>query len=175
MSEKKKSFNDFYEIKVKDIMQTTKSELPCVDERADTTHVFSILQSKDHIWVLDSLESQRLVGVISESDTLMFLSPPITSLQSFDKPDPRSMQYGIPITAEEIMSKNPVTIPPDETIRDVLLRMREQNVKQLAVVDEHKILIGEITIHQLITRYHEDFNTNETLGSDEKNSENQNL
>jgi CBS domain-containing protein len=153
MSETRKSLHEFYEMKVKDLMQTLKSKLSCIDEKADVTTVLSILNTTDHVWVMDSTEPTQLLGVVTESDTLVLFSPPLTSLQSFDKPDSRSMQYGEVLLVEEIMSKKPVTVSPDETIRDVLLKMKEQKIKQLAVVDENQRLIGEISLRILIQEF----------------------
>jgi CBS domain-containing protein len=149
----RKSLNEFYETKVKDIMQTRECEIPCIEENATVTVVFSILNNKDHVWVIDSKNPKQLLGVITESDTIVLLSPPVTSLQTFDKPDSRSLQYGIDLIAEEIMVKKPVTISPDEKIRDALMKMKEQKIKQLPVVDENERLIGEITVKHLIQKY----------------------
>jgi predicted transcriptional regulator len=140
-------------MKVKDLMKTMKSGLPSVDEKTDVTTVLSLLNTTDHVWVMDSTEPTQLLGVITESDTIVLLSPPLTSLESFDKPDSRSLQFGENLLAEEIMSKNPVTTSLDETIRDVLLKMKEQKIKQLAVVDENQRLIGEISLNHLIQEY----------------------
>jgi CBS domain-containing protein len=153
MCEMRKSLNEFYETKVKDIMQTRECEIPCIEENATVAVVFSILNNKDHVWVIDSKNPKQLLGVITESDTIVLLSPPVTSLQTFDKPDSRSLQYGIDLIAEEIMVKKPVTISPDEKIRDALMKMKEQKIKQLPVVDENERLIGEITVKHLIQKY----------------------
>ena len=153
MSEKKISLLEFYEMKITDIMLTTKSKLPCVTEKADVTTVLSSLNTTDHVWVMNNTEPTQLLGVITESDTMVLLSPPVTSLQTFDKPDSRSLQYGEVLLAEEIMSKKPMTASPDETIKDVLLKMKEQKIKQLAVVDEHQQLIGEISLRILIQNF----------------------
>lgn len=153
MSETRKSLLEFYEMKIKEIMQTSKTKLSCVNENADVTTVLSILNTTDHVWVVDSTEPTQLLGVITESDTMVLLSPPVTSLQTFDKPDSRSLQYGEVLLAEEIMSKKPMTASPDETIKDVLLRMKEQKIKQLAVIDEHQQLIGEISLRILIQEF----------------------
>jgi predicted transcriptional regulator len=153
MCEKNKSLHEFYEKKVKDIMQTTRSAMPCVDEKAEIVTVLSLLMHKDHVWVMDSKEPGQLLGVITESDTIMLFSPPLTSDQSFEKPDSRSLQFGESLLAEEIMSKKPVTTSPDETIREVLLKMKEQKIKQLPVVDENERLIGEVSLNRLIQEY----------------------
>jgi CBS domain-containing protein len=153
MCEQKKSLHEFYELKVKDIMLTPKSELPCVNEKVDVATVLSLLTNKDHVWVVDSTEPSQLLGVITESDTLILLSPPRTSLQTFDKPDSRSLQFGDVPRVEEIMSKKPVTVTPDETIREVLLKMKEQKIKHLPVVDDTQQFIGEISLSRLIQEY----------------------
>jgi len=153
MSETQKSLHEFYETKVKDIMQSTKSDLPCIDETTDVATVFNTLNKKDHVWIVDNKEPTHLLGVITESDTISLLAPPLTSLQSFDKPDIRSLQYEISLTADEIMSKKPVSISPDKKIRDVLLIMKEQKIKQIAVVDINERFIGEISVRHLIQVY----------------------
>jgi predicted transcriptional regulator len=153
MCEKNKSLHEFYESKVKDIMRTPKSALPCVDEKADVATVLSLLIHTDHVWVMDCTEPTQLLGVITESDTIVLLSPPLTSLESFDKPDSRSLQFGETLLAEEIMSKKPVTTSPDETIREVLRKMKEQKIKQLPVIDETQQFIGEISLSDLIEKY----------------------
>jgi CBS domain-containing protein len=153
MCEQKKSLHEFYELKVKDIMLTSKSELPSVDEKTDVFTMLSILNTKDHVWVMDSTEPAQLLGVITESDTIVLFSPPLTSLESFDKPDSRSLQFGECLLVDEIMSKKPVTIFPDETIKDVLRKMKEQKIKQLPVVDENQRLIGEVSLRILIQEF----------------------
>jgi CBS domain-containing protein len=153
MCEKEKFMSKFYETKVKDIMLNTKSEILRVEETAEVADVLTILLNKDHVWVMDSTEPTQLIGVITQSDTIAFFSPPLTSAQSFDSPDARSLQFGIMLTAEEIMSKKPVTASPDETIRDIIVKMKEQKIKQLPVVDENDQFIGEICLNHLIKEY----------------------
>ena len=152
MYEKKNSLHEFYELKVKDIM-LTKTDLPCIDEKTDFETALSLLIHKDHVWVMDSTEPTQLLGVITESDTIVLLSPPLTSLQTIDKPDSRSLQYGDVPHVEEIMSKKPVTISPDEKIRDILIKMKEHKIKHLPVVDKNNKLLGEISLNRLMKEY----------------------
>jgi predicted transcriptional regulator len=153
MCEKTKSLNQFYETKVKNIMRTMESEIPCIEENANIATVFATLNTKDHVWVIDSKKPKHLLGVITESDTIMLLAPPLTSLQTFDKPDSHSLQYGVVLTAGEIMSKKPVTTSSDEKIKDVLMKMKEQKIKQLPVVNENNQILGEISLSHLIKEY----------------------
>jgi len=153
MCEQKKSLHEFYELKIKDIMQAPKSKLACVDEKANVATVFSLILHTDHVWVIDSTEPTQLLGVITESDMIVLLTPPVTSSETFEKPDSRSLQFGEMPNIEEIMSKKPVTISPDFTIKDALILMKEQRIKHLPVVDESQCFIGEISLHQLLKEY----------------------
>jgi predicted transcriptional regulator len=157
MSETKKTLNDFYETKIKDIMYTPVEELSCIDEKSDVTVVFSLLSTKDHVWVTSNKDLKHVTGVITESDTIVLFSPLSEMLPSFDKPDSRSLQFGEVVTAEELMSKKPVTASPDDTIKDILLKMKEQRIKQLPVLDANTHLIGEISLSHLIQEYSKHF------------------
>lgn len=152
MSETKKSLHDFYETKIKDVMQNSKTA-PCIEENAPLEHVLSLLKDHGYVWVVSRNDPKLILGVITESDMIVLLSPPVTSLQTFDRPDSRSLQFGVPLTAEEIMSKKPVTSSPDEVVRDVIVKMRQFRVKQLPVVDHHGVFLGDITLHQFIDSY----------------------
>ena len=153
MCEKQKNITEFYETTVKEIMLTSKSEIPHIADDVDIINALSILQKKDHVWVMNSKEPNQLVGVITESDTIVFFCPPLTSSQIFDSPDSRSLQFGETLTTQEIMSKNPVTAAPDEKIRDVIVKMKEQKIKHLPIVDEFGQLIGELSLHRILEEY----------------------
>ena len=156
MVEKKKFITDLYELNVKDIMKNTESGIPFVEKNADITSILSTLNKKKHVWVVDSKENLHLQGVITESDTLMLFSPPITPMQSFDKPALQSLQYGLTTTAEEIMSKNPVKVSANKKVKDIIIIMKQHNIKQIPVVDENDKLLGEITLHHFINKYNKE-------------------
>lgn len=155
MSEIKKSLHDFYETKMTDIMHTVTAA-PCIHQGASLDHVLSPLKDHGYVWVVSKEVPKRILGVITESDMIALLSPPLTSLQTFDAPDSRSLQFGVPLTAEEIMSKKPVAASPKETVRDVIVKMKQFHVKQLPVVDHEGVLLGDITLHQFIESYYKE-------------------
>jgi len=152
MSDTKRTLHDFYEVKISDIMQPVKTT-PCILENAALDHVLSALKDHGYVWVVSKGASKRLLGVITESDLIAVLSPPITSLQVFDAPDSHSLQFGMPLTAEEIMSKKPVTASGEQTVREAIIIMKQFRVKQLPVVDHEGLLLGDITLHRLIELY----------------------
>lgn len=99
------------------------------------------------------MESTQLIGVITQSDTIGFFSPPLTSTELFENPDSRSLQFGKMLTAEQIMSQKPVTASADETIRELLVRMKEYKIKHLPIVDDTHRLIGEVSLSHIIRFY----------------------
>ena len=158
MSENEQTHTRFYETKAKEIMISLKSHFDFIDETTEMTTLLTHLKNTDHAWVMDSRDPLRLLGIITQSDILAFLSPPFSSDQSFEKPDSRSMQYGENITANDIMSKKPVTVSQDETIREILVKMKEQKIKHLPVITDHGHLIGEVSLFEIIKEYIQLFN-----------------
>lgn len=151
---KERLIKEFYNLKVKDLMDKRTWDLPVVDKDTDIATVLSIVSGKNHVWVVDNKKDMRLIGVITEHDLLSLLSPPHLPPYMFGKPDLRSLQFGIVSKAEELMSKRPITCKADERIHDILLRMKKYRIRRLAVVDDNGRLIGEITLHHLICKYY---------------------
>jgi len=163
MSKRGKFITSLYEFKVKDLMKTTSSGAPFVEKNANINDIFSVLSKNKHVWVVENNEDMRVIGVITEHDTLSLFSPPYTPLQTFDKPTLQSFQYGLSQTAEDIMSKRPVTTSSEEKIRDVILKMKQHKIKQLPVVDENDKLLGEISLNNFIENYKKEQAKNKTV------------
>jgi CBS domain-containing protein len=153
MSEKHTMITELYELKVKDLLEPFNAKISCVEKTDTIEQVFLLLGKKNHVWVVDDTIALHVLGIITESDTLQLFAPPFTSLQSFDKPTLQSFQYGLTTTAEEVMSKRPITTDSNEKIIDVITKMKQHKIKQLPVVDDTERLIGEITLVQLIQEY----------------------
>jgi predicted transcriptional regulator len=153
MSETHTVITGLYESTVKEMFEPVDAKKSFVEKSDDMTSVFSLLCEKNHVWVVDDQKAKQVLGIITESDTIQLFAPPYTPLQSYDKPTLQSFQFGITVTAEDIMSKQPITVQVTEKIIKVIATMKEQNIKQLAVVDEQERLIGEITLNRLIKEY----------------------
>lgn len=153
MSEKHSVITELYEVKVKDLLEPINAKISYVEKTDAIEQVFLLLGKKNHVWVVDDSIALHVLGVITESDTLQLFAPPYTPLQSFDKPTLQSFQYGLATTAEEIMSKRPITADPNERIIDVIVKMKQHKIKQLPVVDENERLIGEVSLSRLIQEF----------------------
>ena len=153
MSEKHSVITELYELKVKDLLEPIDAKISYVEKTDAVEQVFLLLGKKNHVWVVDDSITLRVLGVITQSDTLQLFAPPYTPLQSFDKPTLQSFQYGLATTAEEIMSKRPIIADLNEKIINVIAKMKQHKIKQLPVVDENERLIGEVSLNRLIHEY----------------------
>ena len=153
MSEKQTSINEFYALLVRDYMQPIDTTDSYVEKTDEINHVFHLLSHQHHLWVVDQKSTMQVLGIITESDTIQLFAPAYTPLQSFDKPTLQSFQFGLSTNAQEIMSAQPITAEPDDTLGDVITKMKQHKIKQLAVIDADDRLIGELTLHHLILEY----------------------
>lgn len=153
MAKGNKLISDFYELKVKQLMDKRVWDLPLIEEKDDIHHVLAILGARNHIWVVKDKENKELAGVITEHDVLSILAPKHFPSYVFGMPDISSIQHGTAKTAENIMCHRLIDCGPDEKIVDALTKMMKHRLRRLPVVKDKKI-IGELTLHQLIRKYY---------------------
>ena len=87
------------------------------------------------------IENNQLQGVISDRDLLRCLSP-------FLGTDAEAVRDAKTINqrAHQIMTRSPITIPPNFLVRDALLLMIENNIGCLPVLEE-SLIKGIFTWH----------------------------
>jgi len=142
-------FEKFYDMPVKNIMNRNLWDLPLIAKDADVAHVISILTGREHLWVVDSMENLKLVGVITLKNLLEILAPemphPYSSPSSFLKTIRKKMVCHI----DDIMTKRPIWCKPTDKLRDVLSLMKKYRFRRIPVLENGKIL-GEITLKIII-------------------------
>lgn len=151
---KNRLIDEFYKLKINQLMDKRIWDVPIIDESEDISHVFNILGARNHIWVVNNKKEKKIIGVITEHDVLSILAPKKFDPYVFGVPDIRSLQYGTVKTAGNIMSTKVITCEPEEKIIDVLKRMTKYQLRRIPVV-KNKQIIGEITLNQLIRRYYD--------------------
>ena len=147
MAEQKRVGPEFYELKVERIMQ--RRDVPLIEKDAPVGRVLDVLSKKTHVWVTESKESKKILGVITEHDVLSILSPR-RAPYAFGLPDLRALNWG---TAESIMHRRLVKCRPKDTIRNVLTKMMEHRVRRLPVTKRNNIIVGEIRLYHIIKGY----------------------
>ena len=139
---------EFYKIKVKEIM-IPGHDTPFMEENASWVEFLSKLSLRAHAWVVNNTEEMKVVGVVTEHDMLSSIIPP---------GEKKARIFGVSraeilnkeSVVQDIMRRNPVVCSPEETVADVLKKFSSFNIRRLAVVDENKRLLGEITIQLLV-------------------------
>ena len=148
MPKKKMLIPEFYEMLVEKIIDKRRWDLPLVEKNTELNRVLALLGSSDHVWVVDSLENKKLLGVITENDILKALTPKRKTTY-FGMPGKEAVHWEMHETAEHIMSRKPITCKPEEKVKNALDKMSTHRVRRLAVVEKHKI-VEEVTLHYLI-------------------------
>ena len=100
-----------------------------------------------HLPVID--EDNTLLGIVTDRDIRSAL--PYSLFK-----DPDSGVGGEKVEAlkiRDVMSKNPLTISPGDTIQDALLLIQEKRVGAFPVVDENRKLKGIISVRDLLRAF----------------------
>lgn len=147
MAEPRRIGPKFYELKIERIMQ--RKDVPLIEKDAPINRILDILTKKTHVWVTESKESKKIVGVITEHDALSILCPRRPPYM-FGIPDMRALHRG---AAEDIMSRRLVKCSPKDTVRDVLERMMRHGIRRLPVMKRNNIIVGEIRLYHIIKGY----------------------
>ncbi len=139
---------EFYEIKVKEMM-IPGDKTPFMEENAGWEEFLAKLSVRAHAWVVNSAEEMKVVGIVTEHDILRSIIPPgHRKIKMFG-----IHRNGIlhkETVVKDIMTHNPVVCSSEETMADVLKKFSSFNIRRLAVVDENKRLLGEVTIQLLV-------------------------
>ena len=102
----------------------------------------------------------KLVGIISETDLMWQetgVTPPayimfLDSVIYLKNPATyeRDLHKALGQTVGEVMSKNPITISPDKTLREAATIMHDRSVHRLPVLDDTDQVIGILTRGDII-------------------------
>jgi len=139
---------ELYKIKVKEIMIPVH-DTPFMEEDASWVEFLSKLSLRAHAWVVNNTEEMKVVGVVTEHDMLRSIIPPgQRKVRMFGVPRVEILHKESVV--QDIMRRNPVVCSPEETVADVLKKFSSFDIRRLAVVDENKRLLGEITIQLLV-------------------------
>lgn len=148
MPKRKESILDFYELSVKDVIDKRHWDLPLVEKNAELLRVLAVLGGTDHVWVVDTLENRKLLGVITEGDVLKALAPK-RKITYFGMPGKEAVHWEMHETADHIMSREPIICKPGEKVKNVLDKMATHRMRGIPVVENGKI-VGEVTLRHLI-------------------------
>jgi acetoin utilization protein AcuB len=98
-----------------------------------------------HLPIID--KDRRLIGIITDRDIRSAL--PYKSLMEHGSEKERVSQFKV----KDIMTKDPISISPADTIQDALLLIQNSKVGALPVVDDDHKLKGIISVRDLLRAF----------------------
>ncbi|NJE06455.1 CBS domain-containing protein [Thermococcus sp. M36] len=143
------ALESFHSLRLADIMPRFEN-MPVVTADSDLMSVLKILRTRHHVWVVESREEPRLLGLIRYFDVIDVLLPPEAHRFKLGMTG-KTMKsiLGGATRAADIAEKHVLTIEEDATVLDALMKMRKYRIQVLAVVSEGK-LVGEVSLRILI-------------------------
>lgn len=147
-----KILRKYYSVLVSSMIRRESSELPVVEADMDVMSVFRILASRHHVWVVETKENMKLIGIITEKDIIDIIAPKRISPYTIGGLDTRSILFGKTTTAGHMANKRLITVHPEDTIENVLLKMKRYRLRRLPVVKDGR-LMGEITLHIVLQEF----------------------
>lgn len=149
-----KLLKQFHQIDVATIMKSKMWDMCFVTPETSIEEVIGILSSRKHIWVVESLKSMKLRGLITERDIVDVIAPRKIDPYQFTISGHhfKSLLFGGIETADDMMTTDLITVAPKQTIGAALTKMKRHHLKRLPVVSKGK-LIGELTMKSLIIQF----------------------
>jgi predicted transcriptional regulator len=123
-----------YDLTVADVMHDRVWDLPLATGEMPVKMVLLILTTRGYVWVVEDNASMNLLGIITEHDVMNLL-------EDFEKE----------IRARDIACRRLIKCSREDSIADVLLKIKTHNVRRIPVLDGNR-LVGEITLRHLIEK-----------------------
>jgi acetoin utilization protein AcuB len=114
-----------------------------IDENESMNDAIKLLKNHD-IKMLPVMRKGNLIGVITDRDLKRASASDATSLEIHE------LLYLLSnIKIKNIMTKDPVTVPPDYTIEETAEILLKHKISGVPVVDDYGIVVGVITQNDL--------------------------
>lgn len=121
----------------KEIMTT---EPECCEPTIQVHLIAQTMRTKNigSVVIVDNMDTMKPVGMVTDRDIAIRVVA--------EKMDPAV------VTAEQIMTQNPISCLMTEPIDEVIQKMESRQVRRISVVDENGKLVGVISQGDLATR-----------------------
>ena len=150
MSSMKQHIERFYLKKVTEIMYTHEWDLPIIEQDTSLEIILAIMDGKDRVWVVDSKENRKLIGVITEKTLLDVLAPPRVQRYGLTTAAYKSLASGNVTIAKNFMVTKLITSSLEMTVQEAIVRMQKYRVRHLPIVEKSGKLVGELDIAHVI-------------------------
>jgi len=121
-------------LRVVDVM----TRVPLTVTATETIGEADDLMSQNKIRQLPVVKGKELVGIVTDRDLRSFLSGSLLA-------SPEQREMALKTRVREIMTSEPITVGPDDTLEEVVELLIEEKVGGIPVVDETEGLVGIVT------------------------------
>ena len=111
---------------------------PLTVSPSDTVGQAEELMYENHYRQLPVVDDKQLIGIVSDRDIRSFLAQP-----SFVEPEKRARALRTKVN--EIMTAKPLTVSPEDDLREAVELLIEEKIGGIPVVDETEGLVGIVT------------------------------
>jgi acetoin utilization protein AcuB len=131
------------------ISKVMTRDVVTIDKDADISQAQEIMSKHlfRHLPVVD--ENNRLIGIVTDRDIRSVLPPSHLTREN----SPEEWKSSSKSIIKDIMTKNPVTISPQDTIQDALILLHKKHFGALPVVVDEQKLIGIISVRDLLREF----------------------
>ena len=129
-------------MKVVDLMTTD----PLTVTAAETVGKADQLMAENNIRQIPVVKGRELLGIVTDRDVRAFLSDALVG-------EPETRERALKTAVSEIMTTEPLSIAPDDDLRDAVEILIEQKFGAIPVVDEAEGLVGIVSYVDVLRNY----------------------
>ena len=144
-----------YDMKAAEFMDPRAWDMPMLEKDEDVSIAFFMLRSNNHAWVVENEKSMKLAGVVERTDLLRAMLPPDSLSYAYGsvKLHRKNIMLKEGAKVKDIMTAKLIEASPNDTVKDIMLRMKKYDLERLPVVDANGVLTGEVTLKSIIIHF----------------------
>lgn len=129
-------------MKVVDLMTND----PLTVTAAETVGKANELMAENNIRQIPVVNGRELLGIVTDRDVRAFLSEALVG-------EPEARERALGTAVGEIMTTEPLSIAPDDDLKDAVEMLIEQKFGAIPVVDETEGLVGIVSYVDVLRSY----------------------
>ena len=129
-------------MKVVDLMTSD----PLTVTAAETVGKADELMAENNIRQIPVVNGRELLGIVTDRDVRAFLSEALVG-------EPEARERALKTAIGEIMTTEPLSIAPDDDLKDAVEMLIEQKFGAIPVVDEAEGLVGIVSYVDVLRNY----------------------
>ena len=119
---------------------------PLTVTAAETVGKADELMAENNIRQIPVVNGRELVGIVTDRDVRAYLSDALLA-------DPDARERALKTTVGDIMTTDPLSIAPDDDLKDAVEMLIEQKFGAIPVVDDAEGIVGIVSYVDVLRNY----------------------